>query len=133
MMPPYSCAVPGRKPGTSTKVMIGISNASQKAHEARGLAAAVDVEHACQHHRLIGDDAHRAALDAAEADDDVRRVVRLNLEEIGFVDRFADQLVHIIRLVRARRDQRVEAWLHPVPRVLGRPLGGAQGGYSRAG
>ena len=29
MMPPYSCPVPGRKPGTSTKVRIGISNASQ--------------------------------------------------------------------------------------------------------
>ena len=30
MSPPYSCAVPGRKPGTSTKVRIGISKASQK-------------------------------------------------------------------------------------------------------
>ena len=30
MMPPYSWAVPGRKPGTSTKVTIGIENASQK-------------------------------------------------------------------------------------------------------
>ena len=30
MMPPYSCAVPGKKPGTSTKVMMGILNASQK-------------------------------------------------------------------------------------------------------
>src|SRR5918999_257602 len=30
MMPPYSWAVPGRKPGTSTKVRIGISKQSQK-------------------------------------------------------------------------------------------------------
>ena len=29
MMPPYSCAVPGRKPGTSTKVTKGMLNASQ--------------------------------------------------------------------------------------------------------
>src|SRR5262249_58264872 len=28
--PPYSCAVPGRKPGTSTKVTIGMLKASQK-------------------------------------------------------------------------------------------------------
>jgi hypothetical protein len=30
MMPPYSCAVPGMKPGTSTKVMRGMPKASQK-------------------------------------------------------------------------------------------------------
>ena len=30
MRPPYSCAVPGRKPGTSTNVTMGMLNASQK-------------------------------------------------------------------------------------------------------
>ena len=30
MMPPYSWAVPGMKPGTSTKVTIGMLKASQK-------------------------------------------------------------------------------------------------------
>jgi hypothetical protein len=30
MMPPYSCLVPGRKPGTSSKVTSGILKASQK-------------------------------------------------------------------------------------------------------
>ena len=30
MMPPHSCAVPGRNPGTSSNVMSGILNASQK-------------------------------------------------------------------------------------------------------
>ena len=29
MMPPHSCEVPGRKPGTSTNVTIGMPNASQ--------------------------------------------------------------------------------------------------------
>ena len=38
-----------------------------EAHEARGLARGVDVEHAGQHHRLIGDDADGAAVDAGEA------------------------------------------------------------------
>ena len=28
-MPPYSCCVPGKNPGTSTNVRIGILNASQ--------------------------------------------------------------------------------------------------------
>ena len=30
MMPPYSCSLPGRNPGTSTNVTIGMLNASQK-------------------------------------------------------------------------------------------------------
>ena len=30
MMPPYSCPVPGRKPGTSSNVTSGMLNASQK-------------------------------------------------------------------------------------------------------
>ena len=30
MMPPYSCTVPGRKPGTSSNVTSGMLNASQK-------------------------------------------------------------------------------------------------------
>ena len=30
MIPPHSCAVPGRKPGTSTKVTSGMLNASQE-------------------------------------------------------------------------------------------------------
>ena len=30
MTPPYSCAVPGKKPGTSTKVTTGILKQSQK-------------------------------------------------------------------------------------------------------
>ena len=47
-----------------------------EAHEARGLAASVDVEHAGQHHRLVGDEADGAALDAAEAGDDVLREAR---------------------------------------------------------
>ena len=51
------------------------------------------------------------------------RVRRLHLEEIGFVDRLADKLVHVIGLVRAGRDQRVEAVLLPVPWVIGRTFG----------
>ena len=30
MMPPYSCTVPGRNPGTSSNVTSGMLNASQK-------------------------------------------------------------------------------------------------------
>jgi hypothetical protein len=38
-----------------------------EADKARGLARGIRVEHAGQHHRLVGDEAHRAAGDAAES------------------------------------------------------------------
>ena len=56
------------------------------AHEAGGLLGGVDVEAAGELHRLVGDDADRAALDAAEADEDVRREQRLDLEELLVVE-----------------------------------------------
>ena len=59
-----------------------------KAHEARRLAAGVAVEHAGEHHRLIGDKADGAAGDAAEADDDVAGEDFRQFEEIALVDNF---------------------------------------------
>ncbi len=73
MMPPYSWSVPGKKPGTSTKRDERDVEAVAEADEARGLHRRVDVEHAREHLRLVGDDADRAPADAREADDDVRR------------------------------------------------------------
>ena len=62
MMPPYSCAVPGMKPGTSTKVTTGMLKASQKRTKRAALIDALDVEAAGQHQRLVGDDADASAL-----------------------------------------------------------------------
>jgi propionyl-CoA carboxylase beta chain len=67
-----------------------------EADEARGLLRAVDVEHAGEDHRLVGDHADGAALDPAEADDDVRGMRRLELEEVAFVGDLSDELVHVI-------------------------------------
>ena len=60
-------------------------------------------------HRLVGDDADRAALDPAEAADDVRREQRLHLEEVAVVDDVLDDRVHVVRLVGRVRDEGVEA------------------------
>ena len=46
----------------------------------------VDVEHAGQKRRLVGDDADRPAVEPREADDDVLGVVLLHLEEVAVVD-----------------------------------------------
>ncbi len=79
-----------------------------EAHEARGLARGVAVEHAGQHHRLVGDDADRAAFHAGEAGDDVLGEALLDLEEVALVDDLQDQLLHVVGLVRVVGDQRVE-------------------------
>jgi hypothetical protein len=62
------------------------------AHEPGRLLRGVDVEAAGELHRLVGDDADRAALDPAEADEDVRREQRLDLEELAVVDDVLDDL-----------------------------------------
>jgi hypothetical protein len=61
------------------------AEAVAEAHEARRLAAGVGIEHAGEHHRLVGDDADGAPLDAAEAGHDVAGERLLDLEEIAFV------------------------------------------------
>ena len=114
MRPPYSCAVPGRKPGTSTKVTIGMSKQSQKRTKRAALREASRVEHAGQHHRLVGDDADGAALHAAEAGDDVLGEGFLDLEEVALVDDLQDQLLDVVGLVGVVGDQRVERGLDAV-------------------
>ena len=51
-------------------------------------------------HRLVGDDADRAALDPAEAADDVRREQCLHLQELAVVHHVVDHGVHVVGLVR---------------------------------
>jgi hypothetical protein len=51
MMPPYSCVVPGKKPGTSTNVTIGMLNASQNR---TNRAALIEASMSRQPARCIG-------------------------------------------------------------------------------
>ena len=89
-----------RKPGTSTSVTERDVEAVAEADEARGLHRRVDVEDAGEDLRLVGDDADRAAADAGEADDDVRRVLLGDLEEVRVVDHGADDVLHVVGPVR---------------------------------
>ena len=90
---------------------IGHVEGVAEAHEARGLAAGVDVEHPGQDLGLVGDEADRLAVHAAEAGDDVPGEVGGDLEEIRLVDDLRDQLLHVVGLVRAFRHQGVEGGL----------------------
>ena len=49
---------------------------------------------------LIGDDANRAAIEPRESNDDVLRVVPVDLEEISFVGHRMNQIEHVVGLVR---------------------------------
>mmetsp|Transcript_5902 Transcript_5902/g.14528 ORF Transcript_5902/g.14528 Transcript_5902/m.14528 type:complete len:493 (-) Transcript_5902:134-1612(-) len=91
-----------------------------KAHEARGLDAALDVQAAGQHQGLVGDDADRLAFHAREAGDDVLRVVGLQLEEVAVVHDLQDQLLDVIGLVGILGDEGVERVIQPVGRVTAR-------------
>ncbi|ENN89690.1 hypothetical protein RHSP_69692 [Rhizobium freirei PRF 81] len=82
-------------------------------NEPCGFARGVDVETAGQHHRLIGDDANRLPLHAHEAGDDVAREGCLQLEEFALIGKGVDQLLHVIRLVGAVGNERVEPIFQP--------------------
>ncbi len=107
-------------------------NAVAGADESRGLLRGVDVEAAGELGRLVGDDADAATVDATEADDDVRRAPGLDLEELVVVEDAADDLVHVVRLVRRVRDEGVEFEILFGERVLDRS-GGRLGDGQRGG
>ena len=77
-------------------------------NESRGLLRGVDVQAAGELGGLVSHDADRPAVDAAEADDDVLRVTRLNFQELVVIENAGDDLMHVVRLVRRVGDQGVQ-------------------------
>ena len=75
--------------------------------------------HAGQVGRLVGDDADGPAAQAREADDDVRRVVPVHLEEVPVVGDRVDDVVHVVRLVRRGRHERVERGVLAIGGIVG--------------
>ena len=93
-----------------------------KPHETRRLAAGIAVQHARQHHGLIGNKAHCAPFHAAETDDNVLGKIGLDFEKIALIYHFQNQFAHVIRHVGVFRHQRVERRLHAVAQVKCRTL-----------
>ena len=119
MIPPHSCVVAGQEAGHVDERQQRDVERVARAHEARGLDARVDVEHAGHARRLVADDADRVAVEAREAADDVRRVVLVDLVELAVVDDRPHDVAHVVGLVRVRRHDVVELGVHPL-RVVGR-------------
>ena len=78
------------------------------ADEPSGLLRGVDIEAAGVLHRLVGDHADGAALDAGEPGEDIRREQRHDFEEVRVVDDMGDDGVHVIGDIRRVGDERVE-------------------------
>ena len=70
-----------------------------KADKAGGFIRCIDIQATGQHHGLIGDDAHRAAVEACETDHDIRRKILMGFEDLAIVYNAADHGLHIIALV----------------------------------
>ena len=88
-----------------------------KAHEPCSLDRALDVQAAGQHQGLVGDDAHRLAVHAGKADDDVLGIVGGDFEEVTIVDRLEHKLLHVVGLVRVVGHQGVQAQIGPIDRI----------------
>ena len=66
MMPLCSCTVPGRKPGTSSKVIRGILKQSQKRIKTGSLVAGVNVKDTGQPGGLIGNNTYGTTSQATK-------------------------------------------------------------------
>src|ERR1700710_182418 len=98
MVPAYSWAVPGMKPGTSTNVTTGMLKASQKRTKRAALMLLLMSRQPASTSGWVGPVPPALAVEPREADEDVLRAVGLQLEEIAVVHDLEDQLLHVVRL-----------------------------------
>ena len=98
---------PGKKAGTSTNVTSGMLNASQKRTK-RAAFTEESMSSTPASERGWLPTTPTMAAEPCEAADDVLGPVLVHLEEVAVVDDAADDVVHVVRLVRVVRDQRVE-------------------------
>src|SRR6185312_9794071 len=80
----------------------------------------VDVEHASQHGGLLRDDTNRAAVHTGEADDDVARPLRVDLEETAAIHHRLDYQLHVIWLIRIIGDDLVQQFFGARDTIGGR-------------
>ena len=109
MIPPYSCAVPGKNPGTSTNVTSGMLNASQKRTNRAAFTDALMSSAPAITFGWLATTPDRMPVQVREADHDVHREIRLHLEELAVVDDHADDVLDVVRLLRVVGDDRGEA------------------------
>src|SRR5437870_7634618 len=90
----------GKETGHIFESHDGNIEAIAEAHKSCALDRTVDVQHAGEISRLVGDDTNRTPIKPSEAYDNVRRVITMSLKEIPIVDYQIDYFVNVVRLVR---------------------------------
>ncbi len=126
MIPPCSCSDARQEAGQVDEGDDREVESVAEAHEARDFVAAVDVEHAGQVRRLVGDHAHRAPVQAGKSDYGVGRVGRLHLQETVVVENGMDRIEDIVGLSAVLRHEAVQRGL----RAAGSSYGATAGGSS---
>ena len=116
-MPPNSCAVPGRNPGTSSNVISGMLNASQKRTNRAPLTDASMSSTPARCAGWLATMPDRSAAQPREADDEVAREVLVHLEKLSVVCDRMDQVEHVVGLVRRRRHEPIERRIFAIERV----------------
>ncbi len=89
----------GQKAGHVYKGDDGDVECVAKAHKAGRFFGRVNVQHAGQDGGLLAHDAHRETAHAGKADDDVARVMLVDLEKVALVYHVGDDVFHVIRFV----------------------------------
>jgi len=79
-----------------------------EANKAGSFDRRLDVQTAGKNERLVCYDTNWATFHTTKADDDVLGVIRLNLEEVTVINRFDDQFLHVVRLIRVGWYQRIK-------------------------
>jgi hypothetical protein len=74
-----------------------------EADKTRALIRGVDIQHTGQVIGLVGDNAHRVAIQAAKANHQVAGVFRLYFQELAIIHQRFDHFAHIIRALRVVR------------------------------
>src|SRR5581483_9966186 len=90
-----------------------------KADKARGFVGGVNIEHTCQDHWLLRDDADDASIHARKADDDITREMFLHLKEIAVVHDALDDIEHVIGLVGIVGNEVIELGIGAQGRIGG--------------
>src|ERR1019366_9356105 len=108
MMPPYSCWVPGRKPGTSSKVISGMLKQSQKRTKRAPLMLALMSSTPARKLGWLATMPTGLPWRRGESDDDVAGVIFLHLEEVSVVHHAIDDVLDVVGNVRLGGDECVE-------------------------
>ena len=98
---------------------MGMLKQSQKRTNRAAFARGVDVEHAGQRVRVVGDDADAVAAHMAESDRDIARPLCLDLHELAVVDDLADHAADVVRTGGVGRDDVDEVVELAIGRVAG--------------